>query len=366
MVSDVAGADIEAADAPAETVPFVHLHTHTEYSLLDGAARIGDLVATAKRHGQTALAITDHGALYGAVKFYTQARAAGVKPIIGCEMYMAPRSRHDKEGRADRDPNHLILLARNEPGYRNLIQLVSRSHLEGYYYKPRIDKELLAEHAEGLICLSACIGGELPQAILAGDMDAAESVARQHMEMFGPDGYFLEVMDHCIPEEEAIRGGLGGVARIPPAAPGCRWSPPTTPTTCTLTTPRHTTSCSASRRRLGARTRSGSASPARTSRSPAAWRCATNSPPTARRSATPWPSPTSATWSCAWAATCYRGTRRSPTATPPRRTCASCVTRGFASATATASPRRRASASPWNSVSSRPPASRRTSSSCGT
>jgi DNA polymerase-3 subunit alpha len=213
MVSDVAGADIEAADAPAETVPFVHLHTHTEYSLLDGAARIGDLVATAKRHGQTALAITDHGALYGAVKFYTQARAAGVKPIIGCEMYMAPRSRHDKEGRADRDPNHLILLARNETGYRNLIQLVSRSHLEGYYYKPRIDKELLAEHAEGLICLSACIGGELPQAILAGDMDAAESVARQHMEMFGPDGYFLEMMDHGIPEEEAIRGGLEEIAR---------------------------------------------------------------------------------------------------------------------------------------------------------
>jgi DNA polymerase-3 subunit alpha len=193
--------------------PFVHLHTHTEYSLLDGAARIGDLVATAKKHGQPALAITDHGALYGAVKFYTSARAAGIKPIIGCEMYMAPRSRHDKEGRTDRDPNHLIVLARNQIGYRNLIQLVSKSHLEGYYYKPRIDKELLAEHAEGLICLSACIGGELPQAILAGDMDAAESVARQHMEMFGRDGYFLEIMDHAIPEEETIRTGLVEIAR---------------------------------------------------------------------------------------------------------------------------------------------------------
>ena len=193
--------------------PFVHLHTHTEYSLLDGASRITDLVAAAKGHGQKALAITDHGALYGAVKFYTAARAAGVKPIIGCEMYMAPRSRHDKEGRTDRDPNHLILLARNETGYRNLIQLVSRSHLEGYYYKPRIDKELLAEHAEGLICLSACIGGELPQAILGGDMDAAESVARQHMEIFGRDGYFLEMMDHAIPEEEAIRTGMLEIAR---------------------------------------------------------------------------------------------------------------------------------------------------------
>jgi DNA polymerase-3 subunit alpha len=202
---------VSVADEPAE--PFVHLHTHTEYSLLDGAARIGDLVATAKRHGQAALAITDHGALYGAVKFYTAARAAGVKPIIGCEMYMAPRSRLDKEGRTDRDPNHLILLARNETGYRNLIQLVSRSHLEGYYYKPRIDKELLAEHADGLICLSACIGGELPQAILGGDMDAAESVARQHMEIFGPDGYFLELMDHSIAEEEAIRTGMLEIAR---------------------------------------------------------------------------------------------------------------------------------------------------------
>ncbi len=195
------------------TDPFVHLHTHTEYSLLDGASRIDDLVDTAKRDGQPALAITDHGALYGAVKFYTTARAAGVKPIIGCEMYMAPRSRHDKEGRTDRDPNHLILLARNEAGYRNLIQLVSRSHLEGYYYKPRIDKELLAEHADGLICLSACIGGELPQAILTGDLDAAESVARQHMEIFGPDGYFLEIMDHAIPEERAIRDGLLEIAR---------------------------------------------------------------------------------------------------------------------------------------------------------
>jgi DNA polymerase-3 subunit alpha len=199
---------VEEADAP-----FVHLHTHSEYSLLDGAARIADMVATAKRHHQRALAITDHGALYGAVKFYTAARAAGVKPIIGCEMYMAPRSRHDKEGRADRDPNHLILLARNETGYRNLIQLVSRSHLEGYYYKPRIDKELLGAHAEGLVCLSACIGGELPQAILGGDMDAAEAVAREHMEMFGSDGYFLELMDHSIPEEEAIRGGLLEIAR---------------------------------------------------------------------------------------------------------------------------------------------------------
>jgi len=206
-----------AADQPAEPAvpsdPFVHLHTHTEYSLLDGAARIDDLVGEARRLGQPAVSITDHGVLYGAVEFVAAAKAAGINPILGCEAYMAPRSRHDKEGRADRDPNHLVLLARDNAGYRNLVSLVSKSHLEGYYYKPRIDKELLAEHAEGLICLSACIGGELPQAILRGDMDAAESVARQHMEIFGPDNYFLEVQDHGIPEEEAIREGLLEIAR---------------------------------------------------------------------------------------------------------------------------------------------------------
>ena len=196
-----------------ETGGFVHLHTHSEFSLLDGMSRVSELVDSAKAMGQTAVAITDHGVLYGAVDFYSAARAAKINPIIGCEMYMAPRSRTDREGRADRDPNHLILLARNDVGYRNLIKLVSASHLEGYYYKPRIDKELLAEHAEGLICLSACLGGELPQAIVRGDMDAAESVARQHAEIFGPDNYFLELQDHGIPEEETVRAGLVEIAR---------------------------------------------------------------------------------------------------------------------------------------------------------
>ena len=151
--------------------------------------------------------------LYGAVDFYSAARAAKINPIIGCEMYMAPRSRTDREGRADRDPNHLILLARNDVGYRNLIKLVSASHLEGFYYKPRIDRELLAAHAEGLICLSACLGGELPQAIVRGDMAAAETIARQHAEIFGPDNYFLELQDHGIPEEDTVRAGLVEIAR---------------------------------------------------------------------------------------------------------------------------------------------------------
>jgi DNA polymerase-3 subunit alpha len=196
-----------------ETGGFVHLHTHSEFSLLDGMSRVSELVDSAKAMGQTAIAITDHGVLYGAVDFYSAARAAKINPIIGCEMYMAPRSRTDREGRADRDPSHLILLARNDVGYRNLIKLVSASHLEGFYYRPRIDRELLAEHAEGLICLSACLGGELPQAIVRGDMDAAEAIARQHAEVFGPDNYFLELQDHGIPEEDAVRAGLVEIAR---------------------------------------------------------------------------------------------------------------------------------------------------------
>ena len=208
-------------ETEAETVPtvaagaeaFVHLHTHSEFSLLDGAARIPELVACAKAMGQPAVAVTDHGVLYGAVELYTEAIAAGVKPIVGCEVYMAPRSHRDKEGRADRDPNHLVLLARDATGYSNLVALSTIAHLEGYYYKPRIDKELLAAHSEGLICLSGCVGGELPQAILSGDLDAAERVARQHAEILGPDNYFLELQDHGMTEETAVREGLLEIAR---------------------------------------------------------------------------------------------------------------------------------------------------------
>jgi len=208
-------------ETEAETVPtvaagadaFVHLHTHSEFSLLDGAARIPELVARAAATGQPAIAVTDHGVLYGAVELYTEATAAGVKPIVGCEVYMAPRSHRDKEGRADRDPNHLVLLARDATGYSNLVALSTIAHLEGFYYKPRIDKELLAAHSEGLICLSGCVGGELPQAILSGDLDAAERVARQHAEILGPDNYFLELQDHGMTEETAVREGLLEIAR---------------------------------------------------------------------------------------------------------------------------------------------------------
>ena len=204
---------VEAEATATESDAFVHLHVHSEFSLLDGAARIPELVARAKAMGQPAVAVTDHGVLYGAVELYTAAVAAGIKPILGCEVYMAPRSHRDKEGRADRDPHHLVLLARDATGYANLVQLSTIAHLEGYYYKPRIDKELLAAYSEGLICLSGCVGGELPQAILSGDLDAAERVARQHLEIFGADNYFLEVQDHGMPEETAVREGLLEIAR---------------------------------------------------------------------------------------------------------------------------------------------------------
>ncbi|MGA8207980.1 MAG: DNA polymerase III subunit alpha [Candidatus Dormiibacterota bacterium] len=195
------------------SVPFVHLHTHSEYSLLDGAARIKGLVQRARDLGQSAIAITDHGVLAGAIEFYEAATAVGITPIIGCEVYVAARSHLQKEGRPDRDPYHLILLARDHAGYSNLVKLVSRAHLDGFYYKPRIDHELLAEYAEGLIGLSGCIGGEVPQRLLAGDMDGALALAREYAQILGPDSYFLEIQDHGMEEERLVREGLIEIAR---------------------------------------------------------------------------------------------------------------------------------------------------------
>ncbi|MEF9976780.1 MAG: PHP domain-containing protein, partial [Oscillospiraceae bacterium] len=145
---------------------FTHLHVHTEYSLLDGACRIDGLMERVKALGQTAVAITDHGVMYGCVDFYKAAKKAGIKPIIGCEVYVATRTRFDKVNRIDAN-RHLILLCKNETGYRNLIKMVSSGFVEGFYNKPRIDHELLEKHHEGLICLSACLAGEIPQALLA-------------------------------------------------------------------------------------------------------------------------------------------------------------------------------------------------------
>ncbi|MHB8393357.1 MAG: DNA polymerase III subunit alpha, partial [Candidatus Dormibacteria bacterium] len=195
------------------SVEFAHLHTHSEYSLLDGAARVKGLVERARALGQTSIAITDHGVLAGAIEFYEAAREVGVNPIIGCEVYVAARSRLQKEGRVDRDPSHLILLARDGLGYANLMKLVSRAHLEGFYYKPRIDRELLAEHAGGLIALSGCIGGDVPQRLLAGDAGGARSLAEEYSQIMGPDSYFLEIQDHGMPEEQQVREGLMDLAR---------------------------------------------------------------------------------------------------------------------------------------------------------
>ena len=187
---------------------FVHLHLHTEYSLLDGACRTDRLAQRAKELGQSAVAVTDHGVMYGAVAFYKACRAAGVKPVIGCEVYVAPRSRLDREHGRDNEYSHLILLCRNETGYRNLCYLVSSGFTEGFYVRPRIDWPLLHEHAEGLVCLSGCLAGFIPQSILRGDLEAARAKALELRELFGPDGFYLEIQDHGIPDERRAAEGL--------------------------------------------------------------------------------------------------------------------------------------------------------------
>ena len=185
---------------------FVHLHVHTEFSLLDGACRTDRLAQRAKELGQTAIAITDHGVMYGAVAFYKACKKAGIKPVIGCEVYVAPRNMTDRQHGIDNDYTHLILLCKNEVGYRNLCYLVSAAFTEGYYIRPRIDWALLHKHAEGLICLSGCVAGEIPQRIIRGDYKGAKARAEELHELFGED-FYLEIQDHGIREEqEASRG----------------------------------------------------------------------------------------------------------------------------------------------------------------
>ena len=187
---------------------FTHLHIHTEYSLLDGCCRIPGLVRRVRELGQTAVAITDHGVMYGAVDFYKACKAEGIKPIIGCEVYVAPRTRFDKVHEMDSGARHLILLCRNEVGYRNLCHMVSRSFTEGFYVRPRIDKDLLREHHEGLIALSACLAGEIPRFLRNGQYEAAKQEALAMRELFGADGYYLELQDHSLPEDPQIVQGL--------------------------------------------------------------------------------------------------------------------------------------------------------------
>ena len=189
---------------------FVHLHLHTEFSLLDGACRIKKLVERVKELGQEAVAITDHGCMYGVIDFYRACKAAGVKPIIGCEVYVAPRgrTRFQKVHEFDSESRHLVLLCRNEEGYRNLSYMVSQAYLEGFYIKPRIDMDLLREHCGGLIACSACLGGELPKLLLAGEYDQAKAVALEMRELFGEDGYYLELQDHGIAAQQQVNAGL--------------------------------------------------------------------------------------------------------------------------------------------------------------
>lgn len=184
--------------------PFVHLHVHTEYSLLDGASRVNALVKRAKELGMPAIAITDHGTMYGAIEFYKQAKKQGIKPIIGCEVYVAPRSRQERTMVEGEAYYHLVLLAETDEGYRNLIELVSRANTEGFYYKPRVDKELLSIYSKGLICLSACIAGEIPSWLLKGNIDTAEALIQEYITIFGKDNFFLELQDHGIPEQKKV------------------------------------------------------------------------------------------------------------------------------------------------------------------
>ena len=197
-----------------ETTPrqFTHLHVHTEYSLLDGACRIDRMFDQLKAMGQTACAITDHGVMYGCVAFFDAAKAAGIKPIIGCEVYVATRTRFDKVNRIDGN-NHLILLCKNETGYKNLIKMVSAGFTEGFYSKPRIDKELLEKYHDGLICLSACLAGEIPRAILAGDYDRAKQTALWYRDLFGEGNYYIELQDHGLEEDQAVLPQLIRLAR---------------------------------------------------------------------------------------------------------------------------------------------------------
>ena len=189
---------------------FTHLHVHTEYSLLDGASKIPELVAYAKELGMDSLAITDHGVMYGAVEFYQECTKSGIKPIIGCEVYLAKGSHLDM---TEKTRYHLILLAENDIGYHNLMRIVSKGQLEGFYYKPRVDKDILRTYSEGIICLSACIAGEVPRLINSGNMDGARRCVQEYIDIFGKDNYFLEIQNHDIPEEKTAAEGLRQLAQ---------------------------------------------------------------------------------------------------------------------------------------------------------
>ncbi len=191
----------------------MHLHTHTEYSLLDGAANIKKLVAKVKELGMDSVAVTDHGVMYGIADFYREAKANGIHPVLGCEVYIAPRTRFDKEYDIDSKSSHLILLAENQTGYKNLMKLVSYAFTEGFYYKPRIDFDLLREYSEGIIGLSACLAGDIPKKLLQDDYKGAVEIANKYKDIFGKDNFFIEIQDHSIAEQKRILPNLIKLAK---------------------------------------------------------------------------------------------------------------------------------------------------------
>ncbi|MBA3873651.1 MAG: DNA polymerase III subunit alpha, partial [Anaerolineae bacterium] len=187
---------------------FVHLHVHTEYSLLDGLSRIDKLVDRAKELNMPSLAITDHGTMFGVMEFYRAAKSAGIKPIIGVESYLARRSMRDRDAKLDKRPYHMLLLAKNQVGYKNLLKLASAAQLDGYYYRPRIDRELLAKHSEGLIATSGCLAAQIPTAIMEGRDDEARELIGWYQEVFGKENFYLELQQHDIPELETLNKWL--------------------------------------------------------------------------------------------------------------------------------------------------------------
>src|SRR3984885_13377772 len=190
-----------------DALNFVHLHLHTDYSLLDGACEIGELTAEAARRGMPAVAVTDHGNLFAAANFYHQATTHGVKPIIGCGMYVAPEN-HKARGTGAERSNHLVLLCESDEGYRNLMQLVSTGYLDGFYYKPRVDHELLAKHSKGLIALSACLRGEVAEGIMNDSIDKARASAYRLQDIFGKQNFFLEVQDQGLEQDIRVNRDL--------------------------------------------------------------------------------------------------------------------------------------------------------------
>lgn len=200
--------DLEESVIEKKNRDFSHLHVHTEYSLLDGFSRLKWLIPRVKELGMTSCAITDHGSMFGVVDFYKSCKKEGIKPIIGCEVYIASRSMTDKDPNLDKYSSHLILLAENNEGYKNLIKIVSDSYVDGFYYKPRTDKEQLRKYSNGIICLSACLNGEIPKALLQRNYDLARDLALEYRDIFGKDNFFLEIQDHKLAEDKEVNAGI--------------------------------------------------------------------------------------------------------------------------------------------------------------